>query len=219
MSDQNKQKQIKTRIRVQKHGEVNTNIREVRSMLNLVQSESERIDSRFLEPACGDGNFISEILQRKINSNINKNKKNRSIFDANMIICFGSIYGIDLLIDNIEIAKERLINVFFDNYQINIGNKPSDDLVNSIKYVMNKNIIHGDALTLKKVNSDEEIIFSEWSLFSGKIKRRDYIFKELVSYSPFEAGTLFSDLGDEVFINKPIKDFNLCKYDLIYKYD
>ena len=219
MSDQNKQKQIKTRIRVQKHGEVNTNIREVRSMLNLVQSESERIDSRFLEPACGDGNFISEILQRKINSNINKNKKNRSIFDANMIICFGSIYGIDLLIDNIEITKERLINVFFDNYQINIGNKPSDDLVNSIKHVMNKNIIHGDALTLKKVNSDEEIIFSEWSLFSGKIKRRDYIFKELFSYSPFEAGTLFSDLGDEVFINKPIKDFNLCKYDLIYKYD
>ena len=123
--------------------EVNTNIRERK---NIYLPVIEIIDSRFLEPACGDGNFISEILQRKINSNINKNKKNKSIFDANMIICFGSVYGIDLLIDNIEIAKERLINVFFDNYQINIGNKPSDDLVNSIKHVMNKNIIHGDAL-------------------------------------------------------------------------
>ena len=214
-----KRKQIKDKLRVQKHGEVNTDIREVRSMLNLVQSETDRIDSRFLEPACGDGNFISEILFRKININFKNNKKNRFNFDLNSIICVGSIYGIDLLSDNVKTAKERLLDIFTNSYLNFFKVNPSDNLYKSIKHVLNKNIIHGDALTLKKIKNNENIIFSEWSLVLGKIKRRDYVFKELVSHVPFEEGSLFSDLGDEVFIHKPIKDFNLCKYDLIYNHD
>lgn len=64
--DTPKAQQVKSRERVQQHGEVFTNEREVNAMLDLVKHETERIDSRFLEPACGDGNFLAEILRRKL---------------------------------------------------------------------------------------------------------------------------------------------------------
>ena len=60
------EKQVKSKQRVADHGEVFTAEREVNAMLDLVKQETERIDSRFLEPACGDGNFLSEILRRKL---------------------------------------------------------------------------------------------------------------------------------------------------------
>jgi len=58
--------QVKSRQRVQDHGEVFTNEREVNAMLDMVKQETERIESRFLEPACGDGNFLAEVLRRKL---------------------------------------------------------------------------------------------------------------------------------------------------------
>ena len=62
----NQESLVKSKQRVTDHGEVFTPSWMVEDMLNLVKGESERIDSRFLEPACGDGNFLKVVLQRKL---------------------------------------------------------------------------------------------------------------------------------------------------------
>ena len=111
------QKQIKNRDRVTKFAEVNTSEKEVNNMLNLVSEETDRLESRFLESACGDGNFLIEILNRKMKVLVKNFKKNQYEFERNSIIVIGSLYGIDILIDNIVIARERLFKKFLSEYE------------------------------------------------------------------------------------------------------
>lgn len=111
-----KEDQTRSRQRVSDHGEVFTSKREVNAMLDLVKNETERIDSRFLEPACGHGNFIAEILERKLNVVEEKYKRSQFEFERNGILAVSSIYGIDLLPDNIKEARERLLGIFTDRY-------------------------------------------------------------------------------------------------------
>ena len=209
--------QIKNRERVTKFAEVNTSDKEVNNMLDLVSQETDRLDSRFLESACGDGNFLIEILNRKLKVLIKNFKKNQYEFERNSILVIGSLYGIDILNDNITVARERLFNKFCEKYNDLYKEKCDPKLIDSIKYIIEKNLIQGDALTLKKVNSDEPIIFSQWSIIDDKVKRREYSFANLVSYSPFEKDTLFSDLGEEVSIPKTEKNYELIKFNEIYK--
>ena len=83
---------------------------------------------------------------------------------------------------------------------------------------MEVNLVHADALTLKTTKNEKFIILSEWSLINDKIKRRDFEYKNLIDYAPFEKGTLFSDLGDEVIIPTPIKEYPLTHFlDIIPK--
>ena len=111
-------KQVKSRQRVADHGEVFTAEREVNAMLDLVKQETDRVDSRFLEPACGDGNFVAEILRRKLEA-----AKKRAIpprkkkplpleFEKQSVIAVASIYGVDLLIDNVIACRQRLYDIF-----------------------------------------------------------------------------------------------------------
>lgn len=211
------QKQIKNRDRVTKFAEVNTSEKEVKNMLNLVGEETNRLDSRFLESACGDGNFLIEILNRKMEILIKNFKKNQYEFERNSILVIGSLYGIDILNDNIVVARERLFKKFFEDYKNLFIDKTDKKLIDSVKYIIEKNIVQGDALTLKKVNSDRPILFSQWSIIEDKVKRREYSFANLVSYSPFEKDTLFSDLGEEISIPKTEKNYELIKYNEIYK--
>tara|TARA_B100001121_G_scaffold268575_1_gene252599 strand:+ start:81 stop:725 length:645 start_codon:yes stop_codon:yes gene_type:complete len=211
------QKQVKNRDRVTKFAEVNTSEREVKNMLNLVSEETNRLDARFLESACGDGNFLVEILNRKLEVLIKNFKKNQYEFERNSIVVIGSLYGIDILNDNITVARERLFNKFCEKYNDLFKEKCDPKLTDSIKYIIEKNLIQGDALTLKKINSDKPIIFSQWSIIEDKVKRREYSFANLVSYSPFEKDTLFSDLGEEVSIPKTEKNYELIKFNEIYK--
>jgi len=208
----NKEKQIKEKSRVSNFGEVLTSKREVLDMLNLVNTETLRLDSRFLEPACGDGNFLTEVLNFKLDILEKNYSKNQYEFEKFSIQIFTSIYGIDILEDNIISARERLFNQYFDLYNKKFKSNINQKLLDCIKYILKLNLVHADALSLKKVKNDKFIIFSEWSLVNDKIKRRDFEFKNLIDYAPFEKGTLFSDLGDEVIIPSPIKEYSLTHF-------
>lgn len=209
--------QIKSRSRVTNFAEVNTSEREVNSMLDLVSNETVRLDSRFLEPACGDGNFLSKVLEIKVNVLVKKYKKSQYDFEKNGILAVGSIYGIDILLDNVQLCKDRLFKIIIDEYENLFGKVKNQNFIKSIEFILNKNIIHGDALTLNKVNSKSPIIFSEWGLINNKIKRRDFTLAMLLAYAPFQKDSLFSDLGDEINLPEPIKEFPLLKFDRIFE--
>lgn len=210
-------KQIKSKARVKDFGEVSTSEREVNAMLDLVKQETERLDSRFLEPACGDGNFLIEVLNRKLEILVKEFKKNQFEYEKNSVVVVGSIYGIDILEDNTQSARDRLYERFLEEYKKNFKEHLNKNLVNSIKFILDKNIIHGDALTLKQANSDEPVTFCEWAVINNKLKRRDFTLSDLIAYAPFEKGTLFSDLGEEANIPGPVKDYPLVNYDEAYK--
>ena len=186
--DTPKAQQVKSRERVQQHGEVFTNEREVNAMLNLVKHETERIDSRFLEPACGDGNFLAEILRRKLRvcRNLVEQRKNTQLeYEKNTVLAVSSIYGIELLPDNAMACRERLLKICEDEYRALYADRAKEECMESIRYLLSKNIIIGNALTYHRVdNPDEWIIISEWSLLGGgMMNRRDYEFSYLVGVS------------------------------------
>lgn len=214
----NVSKIIKSKKRVADHGEVFTAEREVNAMLDLVRNETERIDSRFLEPACGDGNFLAPILERKLSVIKGKYLKSQLEFERYAVTAMGSIYGVDILEDNVHACRGRLFNIFNDLYTSIYKEQCKDDCRNSIRFILSKNIIWGDALSLKTVGEKvEPIIFSEWSLVTGsQIKRRDYMFAELAEFNP-KTPTLFSikevsDTGVAVFSPMPIKECPLRNF-------
>ena len=209
--------QVKSKARVSDFGEVNTSEREVNAMLDLVKQETERLDSRFLEPACGDGNFLIEVLNRKLDILVKKYKKNQYEFERNSVVVVGSIYGVDILADNAQSARDRLFYRFIKVYEKYFEEYLNDNLIKSIRFILDRNIIHADALTLKQVDNEQPVTFSEWSIVNRKLKRRDFTLSDLLAYSPFEKGTLFSDLGEVVNIPEPIKTHKLVNYDEAFK--
>lgn len=198
-------RQIKSKERVAAHGEVFTNEREVNAMLDLVKQETERLDSRFLEPACGDGNFLIEILRRKLaicGARVKAKQYTQLQYEQNAILAVSSIYGIELLPDNAESCRERLLNYFTEQYQALFKSRCKDACIESARYILSKNIIIGDALTYKRVDAPEQWIhISEWSFIGdGKVNRRDYEFSYLVGKD--EGDDLFSDLPAKTY--KPV---------------
>ena len=208
--------QAKSRKRIADHGEVFTAEREVNAMLDLVKQETERIDSRFLEPACGTGNFLTEILNRKLRIVKNRYYKNRLEYKKHVLLAITSIYGVDVLEDNILECRERLFNIFYTEYTDTYKEKPDDEYAESIKFILSRNILHGDALSMKTLDG-EPIIFSEWSLVTDNmIKRRDYRFDELLEGTE-EQISVFSmgwEYDDEIkaFIPAPIEEYPVMDY-------
>lgn len=202
--------------RIKEFGEVYTSQEQVVDMLDLVKHETERIDSRFFEPACGDGNFLIEVIRRKLDVLKHNLKNNRHEFEKNLIVAVGSIYGIDILLDNVEATRERIFKEVDTFYKNIFPENPNSRLVDSIKFIIDKNIIHGDALTLLKADSNKPVTFCEWGLFKNKIKRRDFTLADLLAHAPFEEGTLFSDLGDDFYIPKPIKEHKIVNFDRVF---
>ena len=212
--------QVKSKKRVTDHGEVFTNKREVNAMLDLVKQETERIDSRFLEPACGSGNFLTEVLRRKLDIVRSKYGKSQTDYERYAIIAVSSIYGIDILEDNIEECKENLEKIFTEEYAKNKYKEINPKVLETVSYILNKNMILGDALTLMTVDGKKPIIFSEWSAVNGNlIKRRDFTLAELLKNEPYEDNSLFSDIFDEVFIPQPVKEYDLVHYLKVNEYD
>lgn len=211
------EKLVKSRKRVADHGEVYTPRWLVEDMLDLVKQETERIDSRFLEPACGDGNFLAIVLEKKMAMIQLRYRKSQSEFEKYSVVGVASIYGIDILKDNVEACRDRLFRIFETHYKKAFKQKFKENCIKSIKKVLSLNIIHGDALSLKSCEPDpKSIVFAEWSLVNDRqIKRRDFEFAELVataSYNSDKSMPLFSDLGKDVFIPKPIAEHPLTHY-------
>lgn len=195
-------RQVKSRERVQQHGEVFTSEREVNAMLDLVKHETERIDSRFLEPACGDGNFLVEILRRKLavcRGYVEQKKNTQLEYEKNVVLAVSSIYGIELLPDNAATCRERLYRIVDTEYRSLYGDAVKPELLESVRYLLSKNIILGDALSYHRIDHpDEWITVSEWSLLGGgMVNRRDYEFSYLVGDSA--EADLFSDEPCQTF--------------------
>lgn len=208
------EKQVISKQRVTDHGEVFTNQREVKAMLDLVKQETERIESRFLEPACGTGNFLAEVLERKLEVVKSRYGKVQLEYERNGVLAISSIYGIDILEDNVRECRDRLFNIFDQKYTELFAELANDDCREAVRYILNRNVIHGDALTLKTVGDrPEPIIFSEWSPVNGSmIKRRDFSFKELLHHESMMELPLFADTGEDVFIPTPIQDFPVVHF-------
>lgn len=199
-------KQVKSKKRVADHGEVFTNQREVNAMLDLVKHETERIDSRFLEPACGNGNFLAEVLQRKLNVVDSKYCQTQIEWERYAILAICNMYGVDILEDNAEECRQRLFNIFKARYSELFAEKCKPEVLRSVNFLLHRNILWGDALDFTNPQTKKPIIFSEWSAVNGNmLKRKDYMFKFLVQKT--HQFSFFNDEGEANAIDEPVKDF------------
>jgi len=191
-------------------------------MLDLVKQETERIESRFLEPACGDGNFLTVILDRKLTVVGKRYGKSQLDFERYAVLAVSSVYGIDILPDNVRECRRRLFEAFDMTYTRLFKAAVKDQCRAAVRFILERNIIWGDALTLKTVGEKlGHIVFSEWSPVNGSmLKRRDFTFSELLRHeeamqAPLFPGSeseeqlpLFSDLGEHVFIPTPVQEYS-----------
>ena len=182
------ERQVKSKQRVADHGEVFTADREVQAMCDLVKQETERIDSRFLEPACGDGNFLAVILKRKLA--IVKKKYRRSAYDweRNSLLALGSMYGVDIMLDNAIACRQRLYEIWEKEYKAVCKKECNDDTREAARFILKRNIVCGNALSLRRVDpygadTEEPIVFSEWTFpfNDARMQRKDYTFAELLA--------------------------------------
>jgi hypothetical protein len=204
--------EVKSRQRVIDHGEVFTPPELVSDMLDLVQHECERIDARFLEPACGDGNFLAEVLRRKLVTVTKRNTRNRSRWERDGVLSVCSLYGIDLLADNVVACRERLLGVLAEAHQTRFKEPLPDAARGAVGYILSRNIVQGDALTLQTADG-EPIVFSEWSpVNSTMLKRRDFAYDHLLEHAHIANSPLFSDLGADVYVPTPVGEFPPCHY-------
>jgi hypothetical protein len=194
---------IKSKRRVADHGEVFTPQWLVENMLDLVKGETERIDSRFLETACGSGNFLVPVLKRKlaaVEAKFGKPDFERRHYSLLAVMC---TYGIELLTDNIAECRKNMLELFADHLNL----EETDELYRAAYYVLSQNLVHGDALTMLTRDA-KPITFAEWGyLGKGKFQRRDFRFEALTQMSSFsQEGGLFAHLGKhEVFT--PVKTY------------
>ena len=241
------ERQVKSKARVADHGEVFTNEREVNAMLDLVKQETERIDSRFLEPACGDGNFLAEILRRKltvverVSHNTKFNRKalsttvlksiNTQTYQRNAFIAVTSIYGVELLQDNVDECIDRLFGIWDEAYTSICKKDANDECRKAVRYVLEHNILCGNALTLKKVDAqgndtDEPIVFAEWEMvMDDLVKRRDYRLDVLMADSGQPASLLPDDPNNAANwkeyendrIAQPLREYPMTDYRKVHE--
>jgi SAM-dependent methyltransferase len=180
-------RQVKSKQRVTDHGEVFTAEREVNAMLDLVKQETERIDSRFLEPACGDGNFLAEILRRKLKVVNRKYKKSPIDYEKNAVLAATSIYGVDIMPDNVKACRERMFEIWNKEYTAVLKKEVNEDCREAVRFIFSRNIVCGNARTLMQVDAFSwdtgvPIVFSEWAFVTGSmLQRSDYTFDELLA--------------------------------------
>jgi len=203
------EEQVKSRQRVIDHGEVLTSRREVNAMLDLVKHETERIESRFLEPACGNGNFLAEVLDRKLRVVEARYSRSQLDYERYAVLAVSSIYGIDILNDNVEQCRQRLFEIFESGYNRLFKSGMREKCSEAVRFILSRNIIWGDALTLMTVGENPDyIVFSEWSPLNGSmLKRRDFTFHGLLEREKIKGLPLFSDLGEDVYIPTPEKEY------------
>jgi len=221
-----KNNQTKSKRRVADHGEVFTAEREVNAMLDLVKQETERIDSRFLEPACGDGNFLAEILRRKLAVVKSRYGKHAADYERYAVIAVTSIYGVELLPDNTNECRKRLFEIFDKEYTAACKKEANEDARQAVRHILSHNILCGDALTMKK-SDGEPIIFAEWSAVNGAmLKRRDFRLDQMLEQNTSNLQLdLFGQTGeyerDETgaIVLSPVREFPPIHYRRVHEYE
>lgn len=188
---------VRSKKRVADHGEVFTPSWLVDDMLDLLKGETERVDSRFLEPACGSGNFLLQVLIRKlvaVERRYGKSDFEKRHHALHALMC---IYGIELLADNVSECRNKMLIPFCEYLELD----ETDDLYQAAAYVLNVNIVHADALTMRSP-SGTPIVFAEWSyLGRGRFQRRDFRFESMTQRAAFNIQDgLFAHAGrHEIF--------------------
>lgn len=168
-------KQIKSQRRVRNYGEVYTDTREVNAMISLVAEEIRRLNSNVLEPACGNGNFLEAIMKEKLKcvDRIYKSKYEKELYAIQAI---SHIYGIDIIPDNVNESRTRLLNLYRNYIE-----SPSKQSVRTVKFILSKNIQCGDTLACKARNG-APIVIAEWQTNSnGIIIRKDFHYEDIVN--------------------------------------
>lgn len=218
--------QTKSKQRVRDHGEVFTAEREVKAMCDLVKDECERIDSRFLEPACGNGNFLAEILTRKLATVKKLYKSNPYDYERYAVLAVSSIYGVEILADNAEECRKRLFELWNKEYTAICKKSANDETRDAVRYILSKNILCGNALTLMCVDENQKdtdvpIVFPEWSLLGTKLKRRDFRLDVMLKAGDKAQGeqTSLFDMPDDIrrylSVNPVTKEYMaepICEY-------
>jgi hypothetical protein len=203
---------IKNRQRVIDHGEVFTPPGLVNDMLDLVKHECERIDSRFLEPACGNGNFLAEVLRRKLATVDKNHAKNRMRWERDAVLSVCSLYGIDLLADNVAECRGRLLKIVLDTHQERFKEPLPEKAVRTLEFILSRNIVQGDALSFKTADGTG-IVFSEWSPVNGTmVKRHDFVYEHLLEEARVSSLPLFSDHGEDVYLPQSVGEWPPCHY-------
>lgn len=221
--------QIKSKRRVKAHGEVFTAEREVKAMCDLVADECSRIDSRFLEPACGNGNFLAEILTRKLAACQNKYGAplSRPDYERASVNAVMSIYGIELLPDNAEACRQRMFEIWNKAYSEVCGTAANDAHRRVVLYILSKNIICGDTLAMKQADGTP-IFFAEWSFLDGNsVKRRDFRLDKLIEFNEkAQKGQIHLgmdgvgyDTEKHEFIPLPLKEYPPTDYMMLCDHD
>lgn len=217
------ERQIKSRRRVAEHGEVFTAEREVNAMLDLVKGETERIDARFLEPACGEGAFLTEILRRKLKVVKRRYGRIPSDYERYAVLALTSIYGVDILPDNAQACRERLFAIWDEAYTASVQSAASEACRETARYILRKNILCGNALSMLQADGSP-IVFAEWSIVSGDlVKRRDYRLDQLMNGSDvqvdmFARGDWEYDEELQTYIPAPIREYPLTDYRRLSQY-
>lgn len=174
------EKQIKSKKRVSEHGEVFTNEREVNAMLDMVQDEITKLESTVLEPACGTGNFLIEILKRKIDV-VQRIYSSQYEYELYSMLVFSTIYGLDIQKDNVLETRKRLIAWFISNYEKTFNSRPSKNIQTALKFILQKNIQCADSLSMQN-HKKQSLVISEWTLCeNGTIIRKDVYYKDLLN--------------------------------------
>lgn len=208
-------RQVKSKQRVADHGEVFTAEREVEAMCDLVKQETERIDSRFLEPACGDGNFLLAILKRKLAVVTKKYKRSVYDWERNSLLALGSIYGVDVMLDNVIACQERLYDIWDKEYRKICKKECNDATRGAARFILRLNIVCGNALTMLCCDAEGKetnipIVFSEWTFpfNDARMQRKDYTFAALLATDepkPLKKKKKF----DEDFIQESLFDIGI----------
>lgn len=175
--------QLKSRKRIANHGEVFTSFREVNAMLDLVKTETERIESRFLEPACGTGNFLIAVLQRKLKVIADVFAGDQKLAERKIWIAFSGMYGVDFLLDNTIECRARLFNHFNQVYSEWYQSSARDTFRNQIKTLIAENILWGDALTFSHPENGSPLVFKKWPAHPGNDNAIDAFSIDLTQYS------------------------------------
>ena len=183
---------IKSKSRVANHGEVFSPSVLVDAMLDLVKDETDRIDSRFLEPACGSGNFLVRVLLRKLTTVEFKFGKSEFEKQHYALLCLMCVYGIELLADNIAECRNNLLEVLSDFLSVD----NTDSVYLAALSVLSANLIQGDALSMR-TQDGKPIVFAEWGYIGkGKFQRRDFRLDILTRSSEFSTdGCIVAHLG------------------------
>ena len=215
--------QTKSKQRVTDHGEVFTAEREVNAMLDLIKQETERIDSRFLEPACGTGNFLAEILHRKLAVVKSRYGKNPDDYERYAVLAVTSIYGVDILQDNVDECQNRLFEIFNREYTAICEIWANDETRTAVRHILKHNILCGDALTMKTSN-DTPIAFAEWSSINGcLLKRRDFRLAQMLEgreqQFTLEMADWTYDEEVKAYIPLPFREFPPVHYKKVYEHE